>query len=119
MKLNESIGIVMGLRKEGLTYQAIGQQLKISRQRVYQIIQEANKVRDGVDQGLSKRNRKLLIDMSIGSKEQAIQLIANRSIKPFMQKNYGYRSFNELCAWAGIDARTKSPLVCPHCHKSI
>jgi len=39
MKLNESIDTVKKLRSEGLTYRLIGEHLKMSKQRVYQIIQ--------------------------------------------------------------------------------
>ena len=119
MKLKESIGIVLSLRKEGLTYQAIGEKLKISRQRVYQIIQESNKKRDAWDEGLGIRNRNLLKSLGVTTKEQAKELVHTRKIKPFMQKNYGYRSFNDLCQWLGIDCDTKVSKLCPHCSKSL
>jgi len=119
MKLKESIGIVLSLRKEGLTYQAIGEKLKISRQRVYQIIQESNKKRDAWDEGLGIRNRNLLKSLGVTTKEQAKELVHARKIKPFMQKNYGYRSFNDLCNWLDIDSKTKTSKVCPHCHKAL
>jgi DNA invertase Pin-like site-specific DNA recombinase len=44
MKLNDSIDTVKKLRSEGLTYRLIGEHLKLSKQRVYQIIQAGRSV---------------------------------------------------------------------------
>ena len=74
MKLSDSIDTVVKLRSEGLTYRLIGEHLKMSKQRVYQIIQ-AGRQRD-LDRskwtfGLSVRNAKLMDRLEFKCKEDA------------------------------------------------
>jgi len=93
MKLNESIDTVKKLRSEGLTYRLIGEHLKMSKQRVYQIIQ-AGRQRD-LDQskwtfGLSVRNSKWV--------------------------NFGRKSYTDLCQWLDVKPLESLPdRKCPHC----
>lgn len=127
MKLNEAIEKVTELRSKGLTLQAIGNQFGLSRQRVHQIIHESKereKLASQWNNGLSVRNRHVLDKLNIQSREEAIASIQAREIRPYRWKNFGLRSYHDLCAWLGIHPvqskfSRKLECVCPHCHKEI
>lgn len=122
MKLKESIDQVVEMRASKLTYREIGEKLGISKQRVYQILSEQKRIeteRNEWSYGLSVRNRSILRTLKIESREQAIEAIKEKRIKPLLFKNYGYRSFSELCQWLGIDCDIKVSKLCPHCGKSL
>lgn len=123
VKLSESINRVTELRKQGLTYQAIGYELKMSKQRVHQVL-KAKKKRD-LDKtlwthGLSVRNKHLVEQLKINSVDDLRRNINEKEIRPFKYKNFGITSYTDLCKWANVDpvkfTQTKS---CPHCGKSI
>lgn len=125
MKLNEAIEKVTELRSQGLTLQAIGNQLGLSRQRVHQIIHEGKereKLASQWNNGLSVRNRHVLDKLNIQSREEAIASIQSREIRPYRWKNFGLRSYHDLCAWLSIPPveskySRKQALACPHCGK--
>ena len=127
MKYNEAVTKVSELRSQGLTLQAIGNQLGLSRQRVHQIIHEGKEREQLANQwtnGLSVRNRHLLDRLNIKSREEAIVSIQTLEIRPYRWKNFGLRSYHDLCAWLGIAPITskysrKLAHLCPHCHKEI
>jgi hypothetical protein len=127
MKLNEAIEKVTELRSQGLTLQAIGNQLGLSRQRVHQIIHEGKEREQLANQwtnGLSTRNRHLLDRLNIKCREEAIVSIQTLEIRPYRWKNFGLRSYHDLCAWLGISPISskysrKLAHICPHCHKEI
>ena len=119
VKLTESIEKVTELRKQGLTYQVIGDTLKMSKQRVYQIIQ-AGKQRD-LDRskwtfGLSVRNAKLMEKLGITSNESARVAVLTGEIAPFKWANFGRKSYNDLCQWLDVKPLESIPnRKCPHC----
>jgi len=119
MKLNESIDTVVKLRSEGLTYRLIGEHLKMSKQRVYQIIQ-AGKQRD-LDRskwtfGLSVRNAKLMEKLGITSNESARVAVLTGEIAPLKWANFGRKSYNDLCQWLDVKPLESIPnRKCPHC----
>jgi len=127
MKLNEAIEKVTELRSKGLTLQAIGNQLGLSRQRVHQIIHESKereKLANQWNSGLSVRNRHVLDRLNIKCREEAIVSIQTLEIRPYRWKNFGLRSYHDLCAWLDIPPvqskfSRKLECVCPHCHKEI
>jgi hypothetical protein len=119
MKLSDSIDQVRKLRSEGLTYRLIGEHLKMSKQRVYQIIQ-AGKQRD-IERakwtyGLSVRNAKLMEKLGITSNESARVAVLTGEIAPFKWDNFGRKSYNDLCQWLDVKPlESFSGKKCPHC----
>ena len=127
MKYNEAVIKVSELRSQGLTMQAIGNQIGLSRQRIHQIIHESKEREQLASQwnhGLSVRNRHMLDRLNIKSREEAIQSIQRLEIRPYRWKNFGLRSYHDLCAWLGIAPiaskySRKLAHLCPHCNKEI
>ncbi|MCG3769821.1 MAG: hypothetical protein JW384_00952 [Nitrosomonadaceae bacterium] len=122
MKTNDSIDKVREFRVKGLTYKAIGAELNISKQRVFQII-AAGKKRDASNNkwtaGLSSRNANLMEKLGIKDKETAIHAIHTRDIVPFKWPNFGVRSYHDLCSWLGtLPADPGLGRHCPHCGKT-
>ena len=122
MKINDSIIKIKELRLKGYTYKAIGAELNISKQRVFQII-AAGKKRDASNNkwtaGLSSRNANLMEKLGVENKATAIMLIETREIVPFKWPNFGRRSYHDLCAW--LDTQPIDPGLgrhCPHCGKT-
>lgn len=122
MKTSESIDTAKALRANGLTYKGIGHVMKISRQRVFQIL-AAGKKRDDANKkwtsGLSTRNTHLLEKLGIQDKEAALHAIKVRDIVPLKWPNFGVRSYHDLCAW--LDTLPVDPKLgrhCPHCGKT-
>lgn len=121
MKLNESIDQVKELRAKGLTYRLIGEHLKMSKQRVYQIIQ-ASKQRD-LDRskwtfGLSVRNAKLMEKLAITNQEVARHAVTVGDIAPFKWPNFGQKSYIDLCRWLAVKPLEHNPNgYCSHCGK--
>lgn len=119
MKLSDSIDTVVKLRSEGLTYRLIGEHLKMSKQRVYQIIQ-AGKQRD-LDRskwtfGLSVRNAKLMEKLGMTCRESARVAVLTGEIAPFKWANFGRKSYNDLCQWLDVKPLESIPnRKCPHC----
>lgn len=119
MKINESIDTVKKLRSEGLTYRLIGEHLKLSKQRVYQIIQ-AGRQRD-LDRskwtfGLSVRNSKLMDRLEFKCKEDARKAVLSGGIAPLKWVNFGRKSYTDLCQWLEVKPLESLPdRKCPHC----
>jgi hypothetical protein len=119
MKLSDSIDTVVKLRSEGLTYRLIGEHLKLSKQRVYQIIQ-AGRQRD-LDQskwtfGLSVRNAKLMDRLEFKCKEDARKAVLSGGIAPLKWVNFGRKSYTDLCQWLEVKPLESLPdRKCPHC----
>mgnify|MGYP000243450107 CR=1 FL=1 len=120
MKLSYSIDKVQHLRSKGMTYQAIGNELKMTKQRVYQIIL-AGKQRS-LDQskwtyGLSVRNANLMDKLDIKSTHEAISAINSGKIIPNRWPNFGQKSYIDLCKWLGVEPKSDITVYCPHCGK--
>jgi len=122
MKINDSIIKIKELRLKGYTYKAIGDEMKISKQRVSQIISASKKRDDDKNKwtsGLSTRNVLLMEKLGVEDKATAIMLIETREIVPFKWPNFGRRSYHDLCAW--LDTQPIDPGLgrhCPHCGKT-
>lgn len=122
MKTSDSIDKVNALRIKGLTYKAIGVEMNISKQRVFQII-AAGKKRDEASHqwtaGLGSRNTSLMNKLGIKDKATALHAIKVRDIVPFKWPNFGLRSYHDLCAW--LETPPIDPGLgrhCPHCGKT-
>lgn len=123
VKLTESIEKVTELRKQGLTYQVIGDTLKMSKQRVHQVMSAHKRLEASKDlwtHGLSVRNTTLMTQLKINGIEQLKENVQNQHIRPFKYKNFGLKSYHDLCAWAGIPPiEFRNFKSCPHCNKLI
>ncbi len=123
VKLTESIEKVTQLRKQGLTYQAIGDTLKMSKQRVHQVMTAHKKLESSKDlwtHGLSTRNTTLMIQLKVNNPVTLITMIKSGDIRPFKYKNFGLRSYHDLCAWAGVaPIEFRKIKTCPHGNKLI
>lgn len=122
MKINDSINKINELRLKGYTYKAIGDEMKISKQRVSQII-GASKKRDDNNKkwtsGLSTRNVLLMEKLGVQDKSTAILLIETRKIVPFKWPNFGRKSYHDLCSWLGTQPIDPGlGRHCPHCGKT-
>ena len=121
MKLNESIDQVNKLRADGLTYRLIGEHLKMSKQRVYQIIlagKQRDTDRDLWTYGLSVRNTNLMNKLGITSNDSARVAVLTGEIAPFRWPNFGRKSYTDLCKWLGVEPIESKPNAnCPHCGK--
>ncbi len=103
MRLDESTPMVMQMRSEGLTYHLIAMELGVTRQRVQQIVDIAErKAKRGPvwTDGLSPRNLRLVRRLGLKDKASVAQAVTDRRIKPTGRKNYGVKSYHDLCAWA-------------------
>ncbi len=122
MKINDSINKVKSLRLKGFTYKAIGEEMQISKQRVFQIMVASKKKDDASKKwtaGLSTRNSHLMDKLDIHDKATAIHAVNIRDIMPFKWPNFGVRSYHDLCAWLGTQPiDTKLGRHCPHCGKT-
>jgi hypothetical protein len=125
MKYEEAVKKVNELRDKGYSYTRVARELGFSKQRVGQILQTQKRIADEKSKwnaGLSSRNRQVLADLGITSREVAIHAIQIGDIRPFMRANFGTRSFTDLCAWLGTSipigkySRTHPKLACcPRC----
>lgn len=105
MKLEESIKIASELRAKGLTMNAIGQQLGVSRQRIHQILNSnihMENERSKWTFGLSTRNIRIVQSLNLTTKQEVIDAIILQKIFPNMTKNFGIRSYFDLCEWANV-----------------
>ncbi len=124
MKLQYAIERVSELRAKGLTLQAIGQQLGVSRQRVHQVAKadERRKQLQAMwNYGMSPRNQRITASLKLTSKDELINAINQKIITPNMVPNFGLKSYHDLCAWANITPPTDLtyPRRCPHCNETI
>ena len=104
MKYEEAVKKVNELRDKGYSYTRVARELGFSKQRVGQILQTQKRIAEEKSKwnaGLSSRNRQVLADLGITSREVAIHAIQIGDIRPFMRANFGTRSFTDLCAWLG------------------
>ena len=105
MKLEYAIERVSELRAQGLTMHAIGQQLGVSRQRIHQILHSnihMENERSKWTFGLSTRNIRIVQSLKLTTKQEVINAIILQKIFPNMTKNFGIRSYFDLCEWANV-----------------
>lgn len=124
MKLEYAMEKVQELRAQGLTMHAIGKQLGVSRQRIHQIIHSKemqSKIESVWTNGMPKRCLKIVNSLKLTTKQEVAEAIAIQKITPNMTKNFGIRSYFDLCEWAEVAPPTtlSYPKRCPHCHESI
>lgn len=105
MKLEYAMEKVQELRAQGLTMHAIGQQLGVSRQRIHQIIHSKemrSKIESVWTHGMPKRCLKIIESLKLTTKQEVAEAIILQRITPNMTKNFGLRSYFDLCEWADV-----------------
>lgn len=105
MKLEESIKQVSELRAKGLSMNAIGRQLGVTRQRIHQILNSnihMENERCKWTFGLSTRNIRIVQSLKLTTKQEVAEAIILHKIFPNMTKNFGTRSYFDLCEWANV-----------------
>lgn len=105
MKLEYAMEKVQELRAQGLTMNAIGQQLGVSRQRIHQIIHSKemrSKIESVWTHGMPKRCLKIIESLKLTTKQEVAEAIILQRITPNMTKNFGLRSYFDLCEWANV-----------------
>lgn len=105
MKLEYAMEKVQELRAQGLTMNAIGQQLGVSRQRIHQIIHSKemrSKIESVWTNGMPKRCLKIIESLKLTTKQEVAEAIILQRITPNMTKNFGIRSYFDLCEWANV-----------------
>lgn len=105
MKLEYAMEKVQELRAQGLTMNAIGQQLGVSRQRIHQIIHSKemrSKIESVWTHGMPKRCLKIIESLKLTTKQEVAEAIILQRITPNMTKNFGIRSYFDLCEWANV-----------------
>ena len=105
MKLEYAMEKVQELRAQGLTMNAIGQQLGVSRQRIHQIIHSKemrSKIESVWTNGMPKRCLKIIESLKLTTKQEVAEAIILQRITPNMTKNFGLRSYFDLCEWANV-----------------
>lgn len=120
MKLEYAMEKVQELRAQGLTMHAIGKQLGVSRQRIHQIIHSKemrSKIESVWTHGMPKRCLKIIESLKLTTKQEVAEAIILQRITPNMTKNFGIRSYFDLCEWA--NAQPPSNLTYPKRYNAI
>ena len=120
-RLADMVPPVILMRAEGRTLQQIAEVLKISKQRVSQIVyaakaHEAIQARWGFP--FSVRTDRVLEALAVDSKEKALELYHSGHLYPGAVWSFGHKSYHEICEWLGVlplNKRPKTTRQCPHC----
>lgn len=124
-KISHLIPEVIRRRAEGETYEEIGKTMNLSRQRICQIKQAAErqeKITKVWGFPFSVRSFKLLQRLSVKSRDEALQLYLSGHIYPNAVTGFGWKSYHEICEWLGVPMLRHRPGqgdICPHCQKPI
>ena len=111
---------VILLRAEGKTLADIAALTNLSKQRISQVVHtakrhEAIQARWGFP--FSVRTDRILEDLAVRSKEQALDLYNSGHIYPGAIWSFGHKSYHEICEWLGVPPLKKrpgKPTTCPH-----
>ena len=125
MKLTHLVPGVVQMRSEGYTLQEIGTKLNLSRQRIHQVIKGAEHMEQILQTWgfpFSHRTFRVLEDLCIHSKEEALSLYQSGHLYPGAIWSFGWKSYREICEWLEVEPlkrRPKRGKPCPHCGKHI
>lgn len=124
--LGERRFLAYQLRKQGLKFKDIGKRMNVGAQRARQLYASAEyrltREPHWMD-GLSVRAANCLWNMSIESREEALEAYNSGRLRPGKRgpRNYGWKSHKEVAKWLGLPEpqkpapRVYAPKVCPHC----
>jgi len=121
LKLQHLVPRVVELRAEGRTLQQIGDELKLSKQRISQITRAAKRLEQiQAEWGypFSARTYHVLQRLAVGDKKEALALYHSGHIHPSVVTGFGWVSYKEICDWLEVPMlkeRPKAPRLCPHC----
>jgi len=124
MRLSHLVPTVVQMRADGRTLQQIGDELKLSKQRISQIVKSAQRLEQiQAEWGwpFSVRTFNCLQRMAIRTKEEALCLYRSGHIHPNVVSGFGWVSYKEICDWLEVPMlkeRPKAPRLCPHCGKA-
>ena len=98
----------------------IGRQLGVTRQRIHQIV-HAREVQSQIESawthGMPARALKIVESLKLTTKQEVAEAIILHKIFPNMAKNFGIRSYFDLCEWA--NAQPPSNLTYPKRYHAI
>lgn len=124
MKLSHLVPEVVRMRAEGETLQFIGDHLKLSKQRISQIINAAKRHEQILHHWgwpFSVRTFNVIERLAIKSKEDAMDLYRSGHLHPRTVTGFGIKSYAEICEWLEVPMLEKPPFLmkhcCPHCGK--
>lgn len=108
-------------------FSEIGQFYGVKSQRASQLYREASRIREHKENqhpfyGLTYRAINICMNLGVCSKEEVKAALEDGLLKIGRTRNYGWKTHQELCAWAGLPVPTKPkghPRICPHCKKSL
>lgn len=123
MKLKHLVPSVVQMRSEGRTLQEIGNSLNLSRQRIHQVIASAKEMEEitalwGFP--FSNRTFRVLEDLCIHSKDEALALYKSGHLYPGAVWSFGWKSYREICEWLEVEPLPRKPRhykTCIHCGK--
>lgn len=124
-KLTHLVPDVVRMRAEGLTIMQIGDQLKLSKQRVSQIAIAARKHEKILREWgfpFTTRTFNVLARLAVKNKDEALSLYHSGHLHPASVTGFGWRSYHEICEWLEVPMlkqRPKQPKTCPHCGKTL
>ena len=122
-KLQHLVPGVVQMRSEGLTLQEIGDKLNLSRQRIHQVIASAKEMEETLRLWgfpFSNRTFRVLEDLCIHSKEEALALYKSGHLYPGAIWSFGWKSYREICEWLEVEPLNRRPrrnICCIHCGK--
>lgn len=124
-KVAHMIPEVIRMRSEGQTYDEIGKTLKLSRQRICQIKQAAERQEEIIKIWgfpFSVRTFNVLERLAVKDRDEAMKLYLSGHIHPNAVTGFGWVSYKEICEWLGVPMLRHRPgdgFTCPHCQKPI
>lgn len=125
MRLQHLVPKVALMRADGMTLHQIGDELKLSKQRISQIIKAAQRleqIQAECGWPFSVRTYNCLQRMAIRTKDEALALYRSGHIYPAVITGFGWVSYKEICDWLGVPMLkkpTKQSTVCPNCGTKI
>ena len=131
-KLSLRLTQALLLRGKGFTFSQIGSDLGVSSGRAREIFKKAERLKkyhaEGENgcpyYGLSVRAANCLSNVGIMSRDDAKTGILSGNLHPTKNhtRNLGWKTFKEVCKWAGLKEPKRGRkliLFCPHCGKNL
>lgn len=123
-RLLDLVPQVILLRAEGKTLADIASLTKLTKQRISQVIKAAEKheaIQAKWGYPFSVRTDRILEDLAIGSREEALRLYQTGHLYPGAIWSFGHRCYREICDWLNVEPLKRQPKfdksICPHCGK--
>lgn len=125
-RLIDLVPQVILMRAEGRTLQEIGEVTKLTKQRISQVVKIAKRheeIQKRWGFPFSVRTDRILDDLCIKSKDEALELYKSGHLYPGAIWSFGHKSYHEICEWLGVTPLSKRPKTpkntCPHCGKTL